>query len=145
MGLETMFLISAAMQTIGGIAGYMEQRKGEKEAVRIAQQQAAIDKADAERAATQERIDAEKFRARQKMMFLKSGVDLSGSPLLLMEETRRKGEENARNIMESQAARSKLEIQQAKIKRSSLLKTTTDIGTGVMDSYGQFQQRKQLS
>lgn len=40
--------------------------------------------------------DAER---RQKLAYLKSGVTLEGSPLLIMEETRRKGAENVEEII----------------------------------------------
>ena len=58
MGIETMFLISAGMQIASGFMQYREQKKADKasqrayeESVRIAQEQARLDKQDAERAA----------------------------------------------------------------------------------------------
>lgn len=157
MGLETMFLISAGMQVASGFMQYSQQKKADKaekrayeESLRIANEQAALDKKDAERAAQAELEDAQKHEKLQKMLYLKSGVDLTGSPLLVMEETRNKGKENAKNIMDSQAARSNLAIQSVAankpVKRASLVNTALDVGTGLSSSYNDYSLlKKQLA
>lgn len=157
MGIETIALISAGMQVVSGIMQYSQQKKADKaaknaydESVNIAKQQAALDKADADRAAQQELTDAEKARKEQKMLYLASGVDLTGSPLLVMEETRKKGDENAKNIRDSQSARSNLYVQSAKanapISRASLTNTALDVGTGLAKGYNDYSLlKKQLA
>ena len=45
--------------------------------------------------------DAERFRASQKVAFIKSGVDLSGSPILVLEETRQLAEEEVDALLDS--------------------------------------------
>lgn len=51
-----------------------------------------------------EKQAAESARRQQKLAYLKSGVSLSGSPLMLLEETRQKGISNATAITASNAA-----------------------------------------
>lgn len=158
MGFDpvTMFAISAAMQVGSGIMEYTQQRKADKaekrayqESVRIAREQADIDKADAERAAREELNEADRTRKLQKMMYLRSGVDLEGSPLLVMEETRDKGAENAKNVRDSQAARSNLAVRSVAankpVARASLVNTALSVGQGVAGSYNDYSiLKKQL-
>lgn len=157
MGIETMLIVSAVSTVASGVMQYAQQKKADKaekaayaESLRIANEQSALDKADADRAAQAELDDAEKTRKLQKMLYLKSGVDLTGSPLLVMEETRKKGEENAQNIRDSQAARSNLAIQSAAankpISRASLIGTAADVTKGVAGSYTDYSiLKKQLT
>lgn len=156
MGIETMFLISAGLQVASGFMQYREQKKADKanqrayqESVRIAQEQARLDKEDAERAAQAELEAADKARSKQKMLFLKSGVMLEGSPLLVMEETRQKGEENAKNVRDSAAARANLAVRSAQanapVSRANLFGTVVDTASGVAGSYSNMQLlKKQL-
>lgn len=159
MGVDpfTMFIVSAAMQVGSGIMEYSQQRKADKaekraynESLRIAREQAEIDKADAERAARAELDEADRTRKLQKMMYLRSGVDLEGSPLLTMEETRNKGQENAQNVRDSQAARSNLAIQSVAankpVSRASLTNTALSVGQGIAGGYNDYSVlKKQLS
>jgi len=159
MGLDpvSMFVISAATQVASGFMQYKEQKKADKaekrayeESLSIAAEQSALDKADADRAAQLEIDEAEKTRKIQKMQYLKSGVDLVGSPLLVMEETRRKGEENAKNIRDSQSARSNLYMRSAAankpVSRASLTSTIAEVGAGVAGSYNDMSLlKKQLA
>lgn len=50
--------------------------------------------------------DAKQAERRQKVAYLASGVTLEGSPLLIMEETRRKGAENVDEILRAGQAAS---------------------------------------
>lgn len=159
MGLDpvTMFIASAALQVGSGLLQYSQQKKADKaeqrayqESLKIAREQAALDKADAERAAQAELEDARKHEKLQKMLYLKSGVTLEGSPLLVMEETRAKGAENAKNIRDSAASRANLAIRGAAankpVKRASLINTGLDVASGVTSSYTDMQLlKKQLA
>lgn len=158
MGFDplTMFIVSTGMQVASGFMQYSEQKKADKanqrayeESVRIAKEQSEIDKKDAERAAQLELEEADRAKKLQKMMYLKSGVDIQGSPLLVMEETREKGKENAKNVLDSQAARSNLQVQSAMAKRpvsrASLINTALDVGQGVAGGYNDYSLlKKQL-
>jgi hypothetical protein len=157
MGIETAFLISAGLSVASGFMQYQQQKSADKaekrayeESIRIAKEQAALDKQDAERAAQSELEASDKARKQQMMMYLKSGVDLTGSPLLVMEETRNKGAENAKNVMDSQAARSNLAIQSASsnkpVARASLTSTIAQTGSSLAGSYNDYTLlKKQLA
>ena len=123
MGLETI-LIGAGIEaataasiasaagtaaTVAGIAGPIVggiQQKGAAEAAasatsREAQRQADLRQEEATKAArveARENIELEKI---QKLSFLKSGVALEGSPLLLLAETKTRGAENIESIIRS--------------------------------------------
>jgi hypothetical protein len=98
--------LSTGFSVLSGLSSFMGgmQAKGESKI------QAANAKADAaKRGAEEARLaareadltqqEADSIRKRQKVAYLKSGVSLSGSPLLVMEETRRKGKENVNEIL----------------------------------------------
>lgn len=70
-----------------GDIALMEADRRAREEVRVSEREAALAEED-----------AEETRRAQKVAFLASGVELEGSPLLVMEETRRKGLENAAEI-----------------------------------------------
>ncbi len=91
MGMAAMIGVMA-VSAIGSIAGGIAaQRAAEDEADALAAQAAMLRQEALEEA---ERIDKEhtRFLARQSLMFLKGGVSLSGSPLLVLEETREERE-----------------------------------------------------
>lgn len=146
-------LLTVGSQVASGFMQYQQQKKADKaekrayeESLRITQQQADLDAKDADRAAKAELEDAERVRKMQKMAYLKSGVDLTGSPLLVMEETRAKGEENAKNIRDSQKARANLAMQSAAagrpVSRASIVNTALDVGAGVAKSYNEYDALK---
>lgn len=140
MGFETaLFAVSAGLQVASGFMQYSQQKKADKAAKQAAFAEAALMEEDAKRAALQEKIEAEKARKQQKMAYLASGVDLVGSPLLVMEETRNKGEENAKNIIDSAAARASLTRQQGSVKRASLVGTMADTVGGLTSTYTNYK------
>jgi len=57
---------------------------------------------------------------RQKLAYLASGVSLEGSPLLIMEETRRKGAENVDEIYRGGAAAYGATMQEGRNQASTL-------------------------
>jgi len=65
------------------------------------------------------RIDRENriFKKRQKLAFLKNGITLEGSPLLVLEETRKLGKEEVASILRSGRAKSQFLFSEAKTIR----------------------------
>lgn len=100
MGIETALIASAVIGAGSSIIGGIQQRNEAKK-------QAGIIEREAEQSAAIERQEANTAARIQKTQFLKSGVTLSGSPLLLMQETYARGEQNARNVLESGQAKAK--------------------------------------
>ena len=83
-------VVSGVGSLVGGVSSFMES----KEQAKLAQQQAE----------TQARAEARSniaLESQQKVAFLNSGVSLQGSPLMVLQETERKGEENVGAIIQS--------------------------------------------
>lgn len=93
-------------QAVTAVQGFMEQREAEKQTKRgnaammkAAEQEAALTRADAAQKAIALRRSAQRVRAEQITAFLKSGVTLDGSPMLVMDETTQRGDEDAANTI----------------------------------------------
>lgn len=140
MGIDpvTMFAVSAGLQVAQGFVQYSQQKKADKAAAAAAAEEARLMEEDAKRAALEEKIQAEKARKQQKMAYLASGVDLVGSPLLVMEETRNKGEENAKNIIDSAKSRASLTRQQGSVGRASLIGSVSNTVSGLTSTYANY-------
>lgn len=85
-----------------------------------AKAEAATQRSQAELANLEAGVEADrvakanvKFKARQKMMFIKSGINLSGSPLLILEETQRESEKEVSAIRAKGVAQKALGFAQA--------------------------------
>lgn len=94
MGIETALLIAAVASAAGSAIGGIQQSREARSQANKASEEAELQS----RAEARETIKLEK---QQKLAFLKSGVALEGSPLLLLSETKRKGKENIEAITES--------------------------------------------
>lgn len=124
-------LISAGFKIATGVS---QSRAAESEADlqeeqgRIAQQEARV---SAERSAKEKR----KFLARQKLAFIKNGVSLEGSPLLVLEETLTESQKEIDAIIKRGSAQQRLAGRRAEITRArgrrallgSIGKATPDI------------------
>ena len=97
-------VISAATSVASGM---MKNQEAKREA-RSLENQARLTEQEAEAEARIHEIRVRKFAANQKAAFLKNGVTLDGSPLMVLEETARIGGEEAGAIRRSGAARAQL-------------------------------------
>ncbi len=93
--------LSAVSSIAGGISANKEAGKQAELAALQAEQRATEQERVSFKQSQAELEEADSLSRRQKVAFLASGVDLAGSPLLVMEETRRKGAENAEEILKS--------------------------------------------
>lgn len=94
MGIETAALLGGGLmagQLLGGITQGRAQNKA-------AQAQADLIEQETKIQAERKEQEVESFRKKQEMAFLKSGVILEGSPLMVLHETERKGLEDVQNI-----------------------------------------------
>lgn len=96
--------IAAAASISSGIEAKKEGSRQAKYASLQAEQQAAESARVAQRESTMASQEAESTRRAQKLAYLKSGVTLEGSPLLVMEGTRAQGQDNVNEIMQAGAA-----------------------------------------
>ncbi len=148
-----MFFLQAGTSLASSFMEYSQQKKADKaerraydESVDIARKQARLDRADADEAARAELEESQRHEKLQRMMYLKSGVDLSASPLLVMEETRNKGEYNAKNVRQSGYNRADLAVQSAvarkPISRASLTTSLAQAGAGAAKAFNDYSVLK---
>ena len=97
---------AAAFQAVQAVRSYSAQQKAAKQqaaanaaAMKAAQTEAELARADAAQKAQAARDDAAKVRSQQLALYLKSGVTLDGSPMLVLDDTTAQGEKNANNII----------------------------------------------
>jgi hypothetical protein len=92
----------AAVSAAAAVKGGLEAKEASEEQAELATKQAGARAAETrrlkERQVKLEQREIEDIEKRQKLAFLASGVTLDGSPLLVMEETRRRGAENIEEI-----------------------------------------------
>lgn len=98
--------IAATAAVAGGIQQYQAGQTQAKNAKTMALFQAQESERVAVREAQLASEEADATSRKQKLAYLASGVSLEGSPLLVMEETRRKGQENVDEILAGGAASS---------------------------------------
>lgn len=93
--------ITAVGSIMTGLMGYFAGQNMQD----VYESRARMLRRESEAEATRYEEQAGHFKATQKLAFLKSGVQLSGSPLDILDETIRVGHENASAIRASGAAR----------------------------------------
>ncbi len=142
MGIELatigtiMSIASAGASIMGGFAAKDEGKAQAAEATRAAEARGTEAARVSARQARGETEAADDLARRQKVAFLSSGVALQGSPLLMMEETRRRGAENAEEILAGgaaagDAARAEGRVQAAQAKASGRQAFTQGLTTGM--------------
>ena len=131
------------LQAVSGLLEYQQAKRADSVAKKTAYAEANILEADSRVAAREELLMADKAKHSQAMAYLKSGVDLAGSPLLVMEETRNKGIENMQNTLDSAKRKASLIRMQGSVKRASLVNTALSTGVGMNNTYLNSQLLKQ--
>ena len=106
----TVSALGTGLSLFSGVQSFMAGQQQSKLAIEQSKAQVAEQSRLAVREAAAETQAAEGVRRKQKLAYLASGVSLSGSPLMVMEETRRKGASNAQEIMSSADASNKATI-----------------------------------
>jgi hypothetical protein len=108
MGIDPVSLavISAVATGASAVSGFVSQQQAAKQqkkanaaGMAAAEQEAKLTRADAAERARAEQLDARRVRSQQLSLYLKSGVTLDGSPMLVGKETIDRGAQNAKNIM----------------------------------------------
>lgn len=136
---QTVMQLSTGLQLASGIAGYAADTRADQQRQQIADQEAANARADAASKAQQELRLANTQEHTQRMLYLKSGVDLVGSPLLAMEETRNKGEQNAQNVIDSGNRTADTIAANGRIKRASFVNSALGTASGIASTYTNYQ------
>ncbi len=104
--------ISAVSSIVGGLQGQSEGDNQAALAISQASQRGTESVRAAEREAKFTQDEALATERKQKLAYLSSGVTLEGSPLLVMEETRQKGQDNFNEIIRAgQAEKTAAELE----------------------------------
>jgi hypothetical protein len=117
-GVEPM-LVMAGLSAASSIAGGIASNSAAKREASMMAQQSAIAMSEARRTAGQRAEDVQSFMSTQARGYSNSGVTLDGTPLLVLEETRRRGQAEVDAIMRSGRAQSSLIRQRAAQTRTS--------------------------
>lgn len=118
MGLEAAFIAFSVVSAGAKIIQGVQQNKAAKAEAAAQEEQGRIQAAEAQAEAQRVANDRRKFRKKQKAAFLKNGITLAGSPLLVLEETRRESQEEVDAIVRRGNAQSRLAFQRASITRA---------------------------
>ena len=108
-------LISATSKIVKGI----QENKAAKAEALLIEEQGALQQQEAVTEAQRQATESRKFRKKQKVAFLKNGITLAGSPLLVIEETRRESQEEVNATVRRGNAQASLAFQQAAMTRNS--------------------------
>ena len=154
MGMTAMVAGSVAGSVI---SSYQQYRAGQIEK-KVSDQQAGILEGDASRAIESGQEDARIFRMRGRMAggsqaqgFAASGVKLSGSPLLVLEETKRESELDAMKAEYGGQLQAKRLRDEARFRRyagkqaeiGGMMGAGTTLLTGGLGGFGQYQRQAQ--
>jgi len=137
----TQVAVGRQQQEAAGQEAVLQEEQG-----RILREEAQV---EAERSAKEKR----KFLVKQKLAFIKNGVSLEGSPLLVLEETRSESQKEIDAIIRRGSAQQRLAFQRAVITRSkgraallgSISGATSNIFntvSGVIDIFGTLKKPK---
>lgn len=115
MAAMTALIAAAAVASAGAsIYGGIEGKKAgdQQAALALAQANAAAaeTKRVTDKTAANTAKEAKQYEDQQKLAYLKSGVTLEGSPLLVMEETRRLGADNVAEVKAAGAAQASAQL-----------------------------------
>lgn len=112
--------ISALSSITGGMASNAEAKRQSQTAMAEAGLRAEEEARAAARDAQMVGMEAESVRRRQKLAYLKSGVDLEGSPLMVMEATRQRGLDNVEEVLRAGGAAAGAQIQEGRTRAAQL-------------------------
>jgi len=106
--------VAAAAAIAGGVISLQAANQQSK----ALEEQGRIQQEEANREADLQEIDNRKFESKQRLSFLKNGVTLAGSPLLVSQDTIEQGAEQVAATRARGAAQRSLTTAQARIARN---------------------------
>lgn len=116
--MAQLMIAMAAVSAVSSIAGGMQKQASAKKEAQSLENQAVLTQQEAEIEAKIHATQVRKFAANQKSAFLKNGVTLDGSPLLVLDDTYSSGQEEVNAIVRSGSARAQLLREKADQTRS---------------------------
>lgn len=137
--------VSGGLSILQGVFSYLEGT----EMAGIAESRARVLRLEAETDAQRYAEQADQFKATQKLAYLKSGVELSGSPLDILDETARVSRENISAIRaggEARAFEARLQGAEATSRgRAALIGGVFDAAKTGLLTYAQSRQNAQTA
>lgn len=116
----TTSMVLSGLSAVSGLVGGLQQQSEAKQQAEYAQAQGISQAKENVRIAAKEagieKREAESVRRQQKLAYLKSGVSLEGSPLLMMEKTRLQGQQNVDEIIASGGAASSAALTEGRMQ-----------------------------
>lgn len=116
--MAQLMAVMAVVSAVSSIAGGVQKQNAARKEARALEDQAILSEQEAKAEAEIHATRVRKFAANQKSAFLKNGVTLEGSPLFVLEDTYKYGQDEVNSIVRSGAARATLYRQKAEIARS---------------------------
>lgn len=118
MGVEVALATAAIISAGASIAGGISADRSAKREAGALNDQAALAESESLAEAKRRATEVRQFQRRQKLAFLKNGVTLEGSPLLVLDETLASGQEEVDAIMRRGSSQAKLYREHAAITRN---------------------------
>ncbi len=146
MGLPQILAGASIAASVGGklFAGFSASRAADAEAKDI-EAQASLERTENLEEAGRLKKESRKFLAKQSVMFVKGGVTLEDSPLLVLEETREEGEKQFAAGKRQAEARFKFGLEKAgRVKAQGRSKLLSGIFGGIASGTAMTMQARQL-
>lgn len=118
MGIETALIAATVVSAGASIMGGISARSSANREAKALNEQAALAQNEATAEAQRRATEVRQFQRRQKLAFLKNGVTLEGSPLLILDETLTAGQEEVDAIMRRGTAQAKYYRESAAITKN---------------------------
>lgn len=115
MSTAALLITAIVTQAVGTITSGITSFENSKAVAAAERSQAELAKLESGVEADRVAKENERFKKRQKMLFIKSGIDLTGSPLLVLEETQRESDKQVSAIRAKGTAQRALGFAQAQI------------------------------
>lgn len=141
---EAVLIGSALIGAAGSVSAGAAAKKAASKSSALQELQGRLAAQEAEAQALRTSKEAAKFRDRQILAYAKSGVTMAGSPLLILEDTIKQGDEEAAAIRKRGYATETLYSQEAQITRSTgraqyisgITGAAGSLGTAYYTAYG---------
>ncbi len=141
MATAALMIGSMAMKVMQGIA---QKKAGDEEAKDI-RRQAALQQEETNREADRVKTDRRKFLAKQNLAFVKGGVSLEGSPLLVLEETMIESKKEVAALKSQGASQFRFGVDKAeRAKKAGRQRMFTAFGEAVTPALGAASATKKL-
>lgn len=114
----TILIATTAISVGGSILSGVSANSAAKEEAALQRRQAEIALAESKTAAVNEATNQTRAVQRQKLAYLSSGVALEGSPLIVLEDTRKAGQQQVDAILSRGSAQYELGMRQAEITKN---------------------------